>query len=159
MSLFLPDIYQKSVYTIDYQNLKTAGIKILIFDLDNTIVPIIANEPNKRLKDFFEDLKSMGFTPVLMSNSGQKRVEPFKDGLMIDAACSSMKPLKRKYKKVLSVYHVKPYEVAAIGDQLLTDILGANRMGFVSILVNPISTSDFAQTKLNRIIENINLNH
>lgn len=159
MSLFLPDVYQKSIYSINYESLKTAGVRILIFDLDNTIVPITATEPNKRLKDFFEDIKNMGFTPVLVSNSGQKRVEPFKEGLFVDAACNAMKPLKRKYRRILTVYHVKPYEVAAIGDQILTDVLGANRMGFVSVLVNQISTNDFSRTKLNRIVENMILNH
>lgn len=159
MSLFLPDVYQKSIYSVNYDSLKRAGVRILIFDLDNTIVPIAATQPNKRLKDFFEDIKNMGFTPVLLSNSGQKRVEPFKEGLFIDAACNSRKPLKRKYKRVLAVYHVKPYEVAAIGDQILTDIVGANRMGFVSVLVNPISTNDFPWTKFNRLIENRILNH
>jgi len=159
MSLFLPDVYQKSIYSINYESLKTAGVSILIFDLDNTIVPITANEPSKRVKDFFEDIKNMGFTPVIVSNSGRKRVEPFKDALFVDAACKAMKPLKSKYRKILAVYHVKPYEVAAIGDQVLTDVLGANRMGFISILVNQISTNDFSRTKLNRIVENMILKH
>jgi len=61
MSLFLPDVYQKSIYSINYESLKTAGVRILIFDLDNTIVPITANEPSKRVKDFFEDIKNMGY--------------------------------------------------------------------------------------------------
>jgi len=156
---FLPDIYQKSVYTIDYVSLKNAGIKVILFDLDNTIVPISANEPTKRLKEFFEGIKSLGIKPVILSNSGKKRITPFKEGLFVDAAYTSTKPLKRKYKKILSIYSVKPTEVACIGDQLLTDILGANRMGMTSILVNPISTNDFKGTKINRFFENKIIKH
>ena len=159
MYIFLPDIYQQSIYTIDYESLKNAGIKIILFDLDNTIIPINTDVPNKKLKMLFEDIKIMGMKPVIMSNSGKKRVEPFKDGLYVDAAYSSMKPLKRKYKKILNLYNVKPSEVAAIGDQMLTDVFGANRMGLTSILVNPISSNDFKKTKINRFFENIIIKH
>lgn len=159
MAKFLPDIYQKSIYSIDYEYLKNAGIKIILFDLDNTIVPINQTEPTKKIKDLFEDLKQMGLKPVIFSNNGKKRIEPFKEGLHVDAAYHSTKPLKRKYKKILNVYNVKPYEVAAVGDQLMTDIFGANRMGFTSILVNQIGTSDFKWTKLNRILESMIINY
>lgn len=159
MSLFLPDIYQKSVYTIDYESLKSAGIKIILFDLDNTIAPIGTDTPSKKMKDLFEDIKKMGIKPVIMSNSGKSRVAPFKEGLFVDAACSSMKPLKRKYKKILNVYDVKPEEVAAVGDQLLTDVFGANRMGITSILINQISSVDFKVSLVNRFIERRIINH
>lgn len=159
MSLFLPDIYQKSIYSINYKNLKNAGIKVIIFDLDNTIVPISATSPNKKLKDLIEDIKELDIIPIIVSNSKKSRVEPFKDGLMVDAACSAMKPLKKKYKKVMALYDVKNYEVAAVGDQMLTDILGANRVGMLSILVNQISTHDFGRTKINRLFEKIIINY
>ena len=159
MQIFLPDIYTQSIYTINYESLKNAGIKVVLFDLDNTLIPISANEPTKKVKDLFEDIKKQGLKPVILSNSGKKRVEPFKEGLFVDAAYSSMKPLKRKYKKVLNIYNVKPGEVAAVGDQMLTDVLGANRMGITSILVNQISTNDFNRTKLNRFFENMIVNY
>lgn len=159
MYSFLPDIYQKSIYTIDYKSLKNAGIKIILFDLDNTIVPVTSCEPNKKLKDLIEDIKDMGMRPVIMSNSKRKRVEIFKEGLIVDASFMSLKPLKKKYKRILEIYDVKPTEVAAIGDQLVTDILGANRMGITSILVNPISTHDFGWTKVNRFFEKMIINH
>ena len=150
MYMFLPDIYKKSVYSIDYESLKNAGIKIILFDLDNTIIPVSETEPTKKLT---------GIKPIIMSNSGKKRVSPFKEGLVVDAACSSRKPFKRKYKKILSIYNVKPEEVASVGDQLITDVFGANRMGLVSILVNPISTNDFKKTKINRFFERLIIKH
>ncbi len=159
MDIFLPDIYQKSIYSIDYDSLKNAGIKVILFDLDNTLVPIIAESPTNKLKDLIEDIKRKGIKPVIMSNSGKKRVAPFKDGLLVDAACSSRKPLKGKYKRIFEIYDVKPGEVAAVGDQLLTDVFGANRVGITSILVNPISTNDFSCTKINRIIESRIIDH
>ncbi len=159
MYIFLPDKYLKSVYQIDYQALKDAGIKMILFDLDNTIVPINAKLPSKKLKDLFEDIKSIGLKPVIMSNSGKKRVEPFKDELYVDAACSSLKPLSYKYKKIMNMYNLKASELAAVGDQLLTDVFGANKLGITTILVNPISTSDFKITSINRFFERIILRH
>ena len=88
-----------------------------------------------------------------MSNSGKKRLEPFKEGFNVDTAYSSMKPLKKKYKKIMSMYNFKDTEIAAIGDQLITDIFGANRMGLTSILVNPINDHEMFITKINRLIE------
>lgn len=151
---FVPDIYQKSIYDIDYKKLKKHGIKCLIFDLDNTITPVNIKNPPKKVKDLMEDLKNMKFKLIIVSNATKKRVEPFKDILCIDSSYLSLKPLKRKYLKILKVYKFKENEIACIGDQLLTDIWGANRMDFLSILVNPIGKIDFALTKLNRALEN-----
>jgi len=152
---FVPDIYEKSIYTIDYGKLKKRGIKCLIFDLDNTIAPTNIKKPNKKIKDLFEELKDMKFKIIIMSNEIKSRVEPFKDNLGIDSAYFSLKPLKRKYKKILKLYNYKDTEIACIGDQLGTDILGANRMGFTSILVNPISTNEFVTKRISRFFENI----
>ena len=150
---FVPDIYQKSIYTIDYEKLKKSKIKCLIFDLDNTIAPTNLKKPNKKIRDLFEELKDMRFKIIILSNERKVRVEPFKDLLGVDSAYLSFKPMKRKYKKVLEIYNYKDTEIACIGDQLVTDVYGANRMGFTSVLVNPISTNEFVTTKISRFFE------
>ena len=155
MDNFAPDIYEQSIFTIDYKNLKKIGIKCLLFDLDNTLVPIKVALPGVKEKELIEGLKEMGFKVIIMSNSGKKRLEPFKEGLNVDTAYSSLKPLKKKYKKIMKIYNFKDTQIAAIGDQLITDIFGANRMGLTSILVNPISKEDFIGTKFNRFFERI----
>lgn len=153
MDLFIPDIYAQSIFTINYDKLKERNIKCILFDLDNTIAPISMKEPDKKIKDLFARIEDKGFKVIIVSNSAKKRVAPFKEKLNVDAACSAMKPSKKKYKKIMKLYQFKEAEIAAVGDQLLTDILGANRMGFTSILVNPLHTSDFIFTKFNRKIE------
>jgi len=154
MDIFRPDIYKKSIYDIDYQKLKDSGIKCIIFDLDNTLAPLDVDIPDKKLLDFFLYLEDMGFKSVILSNAKKKRVEPFKERCNVDSAFNSHKPLKRKYLKVLNLYSLKDTEIACIGDELLTDILGANKMGFTSILVNPIGEKEKYLTKINRFIEN-----
>lgn len=155
MELFRPDIYKQSIFEINYRNLKKIGIKCLIFDLDNTIASMSKGLPDDKTKSLIASLSDMDFKVIIVSNSGKKRVGPFKDSLNIDAAARAFKPLKKKYKKILDIYNLKDTEVAAIGDQLITDIYGANRMGFVSILVNPIGNYDFAVSKFSQIVEKL----
>ncbi len=152
MDLFIPDIYQQSIYTIDYKKLHKNGIKCLLFDLDNTIAPYNTLEPDQKVKELFARLEN-DFKIIIISNNNKNRLRPFKEKLNVDTAYSSKKPFKSKYKKILELYKFKVSEVACIGDQLLTDILGANRMGFTSILVNRIAKYETIFTRINRFFE------
>lgn len=152
---FVPDIYAQSIYRIDYEKLIKKGIKCIIFDLDNTIAPVDVLTPSKESIDLMFKLKEMGLKIVLMSNSGRKRVEPFRNSLEIDSCADAKKPFKKSYNKITSIYKFNLEEIACVGDQLLTDIIGANKMGMTSILINPISKKDRIITKPNRIIESI----
>ncbi len=152
MDQFIPDIYQKSIYDIDYKKLKKKGIKCLLFDLDNTLVPVNTDIPPKKIKELFIYLER-DFKVIIVSNSNKKRLIPFKEGLNVDVAASSHKPLKKKYLRIMEIYNYKEYEIAAIGDQLLTDIFGANRVGITSILINPLGEYEKVGTKINRFFE------
>lgn len=153
MEKYIPDIYQKSIYTINYDVLLLRGIKCLLFDLDNTIAPVNIKSPSKKTKELFDELKSKGFKIIIFSNSGKTRVKPFKDELDVDCCAKAGKPFKKKFLKVLEEYEVN--ETAMIGDQLLTDIKGGNNVGITTILINPIGTKETIFTKFNRQIEKI----
>ena len=153
MDNFIPDMYQKSIYHIDYDKLKEDGIKCLLFDLDNTCLPFKYNEPNKKLIDLFETLKDMDFKVIIFSNATKKRLTPFKNGLRVDCSASSRKPNSKKLLKVIKMFNYTLPEVAIIGDQLYTDILGGNRVGIKTILVNPMSKDDMLFTKMFRFME------
>ena len=154
LDLLIPDVYAQSIYTINYKKLKKNGIKCLLFDLDNTIASYKANMPDQKVKELFARLEE-DFKVIIISNSGKNSLRPFKEKLNVDVAFSSKKPLKGKYKKILTLYKFKIDEIACIGDQLFTDILGANRMGFTSILVNRISKNEIFPTRINRFLEKI----
>ena len=87
MENFIPDIYQKNIYDIDYERLKNMGIKCLLFDLDNTLVPVKSDRPNKKLKELFLYLEK-SFKLIIVSNSNRKRLIPFKEELNVDVAAS-----------------------------------------------------------------------
>lgn len=155
---FMPDIYQKSIYYINYDKLYKKGIRLLLFDLDNTITPSHVNKPTKRLKKLFDELKDKGFKIIIMSNSTKHRIEPFKNELIVDACAFSLKPRKDKYVYIMDKFKYKHTEIACIGDQLITDIYGANRLDITSILVNPLSEKDYTVTLFNRLLERIIFN-
>ena len=155
MEQYIPDIYQKSIYTIDYSKLWLRGIKCLMFDLDNTLVPSNVKKPTKKNKDLFKELTELGFKVIIFSNANKKRVKPFKDELCVDCCASAMKPFKHNFLKVLATYNYKIDEVAIIGDQLLTDVKGGNNVGITTILVNPIGKKDQFLTTLNRGMEKL----
>ena len=153
MDNFIPDIYQKSIYTINYKKLKKNGIKCLLFDLNNTIASIDTNYPTDKLRELFYTL-SHDFRIIIISNSSKDRVRPFKEILNVDSAFRAFKPLKKKYKKIMNLYKYKDIEIACIGDMLITDILGGNKMGFTTILVNSISLEEPFSIKILRKIDN-----
>lgn len=155
IELFKPDMYVKDIYAIDYKILKSYGIKCILFDLDNTLVPYYKKKPTRKIKDFIEKLKDMGFKVIIFSNSNKKRLTPFKNTLEVDCSASSKKPLQGKFKKVLNEYKYSQSEIAMIGDQIPTDIYGGNRMGIFTILVKPISNKETLPTRIDRIFENI----
>lgn len=147
MDNFIPDMYQKSIYHIDYDKLRDNGIKCLLLDLDNTCVPYKDKEPNKKLIDLFEMLKDMDFKLIIFSNATKKRIYPFKRALNVDCLARAGKPSKRSFLKILKLFNYQLSDVAIIGDQLYKDILGGNRVGIKTILVNPMSKDDMIITK------------
>lgn len=153
MEEYLPDIYQKSIYTIDYSKLLSRGIKCILFDLDNTIVPPFSNEIPQKAKDLITGLKQKGFKIILFTNSPQLRLKGFKNALGVDGVSNACKPFTRKLRKLLNDYGFAENEVAIIGDQLMTDIKVGNKVGITTILVNPVSEKDFILTKIHRFSE------
>ena len=159
MNNFIPDIYVKNIFEIDYKKLKSDGIKCILFDLDNTIAPLKELKPNKDIKELFAYIDDLNMKVIIISNSRKSRVAPFKEELNVDSCYSSFKPLKIKYKKILKLFHYDYSEVAAVGDQILTDVFGANRSGITSIFVDSLTNEDRFLTKINRKFEKMILNN
>ena len=155
LKIYTPTYYQKSVHDINYLKLKKEGIKCLLFDLDNTLTPAHSKTLDNKTISLIKKLKKMNFQIIIFSNSINKRVKIFGDLLDIPIMSFTCKPLKRGYLKVLKKYNLQKEEVLAIGDQFLTDIKGANKVGIKCMLLTPIVPKDFAITKINRLIEKI----
>lgn len=147
---YIPNMYKKSIYDIDYQLLKRKNIKLLLFDLDNTLIPPHVKESNEKVNLFIKKRKEEGFQVVLFSNSPYKRVRIFKQQMKVEVNAFSLKPMRHSFYKIMKKYKKGPREIAIIGDQLVTDIIGGNKVGIYTILVSPICKEDAYITGLNR---------
>ncbi len=152
---FVPDLYVNSIYDIDLQALKEAGVTSIITDLDNTLVEANSPEHTPKLVKWLDDLQELGFKVIIVSNNNKTRVSEFAVPLTVPYIHKAMKPIKSPYKRALEKLNSSINETVVIGDQLLTDIFGGKRMGLYAILVAPISTKESKGTKINRKIERI----
>lgn len=149
-----PSLYLDSVKNINPMLLKKNNIKGLILDVDNTLIDYYRNLVDGAEK-WCEELKNEGIKCIILSNSNKKRkVEEVAEKLNIEYIMFAKKPLKSGFKRALSKLELKPEEVAVVGDQLFTDVIGAKRMNMFSILVKQVGEKDIFITKLKRPIEN-----
>ncbi len=151
-----PSAYVESIEDIDLDVLKSQGIKLIICDLDNTLVPHFTKFPDKKTKDFVENVKLKGFEFLLVSNNSKKRVSFFADKLGLDNYISNAKkPLAREVKKAIKELKVNSQEIVVIGDMIVTDILLANFINSESILVQPLMDNKNTSNKLILFLENL----
>lgn len=154
---FVPSLYKNTVFDVDYTKLYDAGIRLILTDLDNTLISYKENEPDDKLYDWIKSRKDEGFEIIIVSNnSDSKRVSAFADKLDIKCVSVATKPLKRGFKKALKLATRKylANEIVAIGDQLMTDVFAANRMNYYSVLVKAIDRkTEKWTTRINRKLE------
>lgn len=149
----IPHAYCASIFDIDYKELRKQGISALFFDLDNTIIGYDEKKLHENQIRFLIDL-AQHFKIVILSNTNYKRVCLALEDLKLPFIWYATKPLKRGFKKALKIVQVNKEDVMMIGDQLMTDVYGANRMGIKAILVKSLKRkSDRKITKFNRKIE------
>ena len=153
MNNYIPNMYKKSILDIDYSRLKKQGITTLMFDLDNTVALIDEEELPKKVHKLFSELKK-DFNIIIISNNFKSRIEAFCKPFNTPFVSFAMKPLPFCFSKTQKKYKLKKEQMCMIGDQLITDILGANKFGVYTILVDPLGERDLKITTLNRFIEN-----
>lgn len=144
-----------SVYELSVEELREKGIKGIIFDIDNTLVPYDVSEPTDKILSLFNTLQTAGFRVVLFSNNCEDRVVKFNEKLKVLALHKAQKPLKKNFTKALHQMGCRPEETVIIGDQIFTDIYGGNRAGLLTYLVKPISDKDEWQVKVKRKLEKV----
>lgn len=155
---YIPNEFKQSIYEIDFLSLYDKGYRLLLIDIDNTLASYKTVLPTKDNLKLIKSLQEMGFEVILISNNNYKRVSVFTENINdVRFVHFALKPFKRGYKKALKIAKRKyeKHEIISIGDQLMTDVKGTNKMGFYSILVRPIERrTDVLTTKINRFFEN-----
>ncbi len=152
--ILYPNAHFKNVREIELGFLKENNINALILDVDNTLIDYDKNLPNETI-DWANNLKKNGVKLYILSNSNKKeKVRTVAEKLGIEYMYFAKKPLKLGFKKVQDILKEKPENIAVVGDQIFTDVVGGNRCKMFTILVEPIAEKDIWITMLKRPIEN-----
>ena len=154
----IPQKNVRSIYEIDVQALWNAGVQGIITDLDNTLVAAKHPDATPELLTWLKTLKAIGFQVVIVSNNNRQRVSRFSAPLSIPYIFRAKKPGNSAFRKAMEIMSLAPKQTVVIGDQMLTDVLGGNRLGLYTILVSPIALDDEGFfTRINRRIEKVAL--
>ncbi len=148
-----PNAYFKKVEEITIEFLNKNKIKALLLDVDNTLVDYSKKMTESVIK-WSKELKGQGVKLYILSNTNDKaKIENIVKELDIPYQLFAMKPLKRGFKRAQKELDEKSENIAIVGDQIFTDIIGGNRCNMFTILVEPINEKDFWYTMWKRPIE------
>ena len=123
--------------------LRKRGIKLLMLDFDNTIVPYTTDVPTENMKEWISAMKKSGIQLCVVSNSKKERVKVFCAAYGLDCITHAKKPFSKGIRECLAKYDIPAKNAALVGDQIYTDTLGANCVGMTSILVSAINNHNF----------------
>ena len=134
----LPRYRIRSVAELSPAFLRSKGIRLLMLDFDNTIVPYTTNEPSAPVSAWLAEMKASDIQICVVSNSRKDRVKIFCQAWGIPVITRALKPLGRGICQCLVQFGISPDQAALVGDQIFTDTLGGNLQGVTTILVKPI---------------------
>ncbi|MBQ2897088.1 MAG: YqeG family HAD IIIA-type phosphatase [Clostridia bacterium] len=153
MKFLLPRFMFDKIEDIPLCTMKKLGVKAAILDIDNTLVEPHTPVADKRAEGFVKKLENSGILVCIVSNNIYERAKKFADSLSVPFVCDKNKPNKKPFLMALDILKVEAKDVMVIGDQLLTDVWGANRMGMIPVLVKPVCDKEGRFVKFKRIIE------
>lgn len=149
-----PKVYLDSTYDIDFEQYYQDGYRAIIFDIDNTLVPHGA-PADQRAIALFKRLHALGYQTMMLSNNKEPRVKMFCDAVDAEYIYKAGKPNPANYREAMKRMHTDEKNTLFVGDQIFTDVWGANKAGIYSILVKPIHPKEEIQIVLKRYLEKV----
>lgn len=153
MAIFKPTYALRSITEITPAALKKRGIKALILDVDNTLTTHNNPTPAEGVPEWIKEMKSAGIKLLIVSNNNAERVTPFAETLGLHFVPNGAKPLPMGFLRAVKELGVPKNRIAAVGDQIFTDILGANLAGVRSVFVYPIEPETSLPFRFKRTVE------
>ena len=153
MGLFQPTAVRNRVTDITPQFLKSLGVKALLLDVDNTLATYTAHTPAAGALEWVRAMGEAGFGEMIISNNFKKRVRRFGAMFGLDTLSFAIKPLPVGYLRAAARLGVRPRECVVIGDQIFTDVVGANLCGMKSILLTPMEPEEGFSFQVRRHFE------
>lgn len=157
---FYPEFTFQKVEDIPYELLHKEGIQLILMDMDNTLIDS-KGEYSKELKKWIQFVKSKGIKFYIISNSiSEKMVKKISKELGVRYFYKAGKPSRKGFRNVCEQFpEISKKEILMIGDQLFTDVLGANRYNIRTLLVKRINKREIIVSKIKRPFERMILNH
>lgn len=134
----VPDLIFPALTDVTAEALRSRGITFLMMDFDNTIVPYTTDVPTEKMRAWIEAMKASGIGLCVVSNSKKPRVVTFCKMYGLDCVTHAKKPFQKGISECLARFHLRPETAALVGDQIYTDVLGANCAQLTSILISAI---------------------
>ena len=153
MSLLYPSMMMHRVQELSPQGLRRAGIRGILLDVDNTLSPHGAPEPEPEALAWVKKMQQEGFLLCIVSNNTKERVAPFAAKLGLAFSSMAGKPLPFGFLRAAAKLGLSRRQVLAVGDQLFTDICGANLAGIRSVLLEPIEPERTLRFRIKRRLE------
>ena len=151
--LIMPSLMVDTYRDVTPEMLAEMGKKLLICDIDNTLVTYDDPHPTEELRAWFGRMNDGGITVAFVSNNDEERVTLFNSTVGYIAHYKSGKPGAKKILETIKTAGVTKAETVLLGDQLLTDAAAAHRAGIYSIIVPPIKDKTNLFFKSKRLIE------
>ncbi len=155
LDLLTPCLVVNTIYDINPELLKRRGIRGIIFDLDNTIVAWNSPDLEPDMRLWLQRLNGHDLKVCLLSNNGNNRVKAIAAQCGVPFVARALKPSRTGFRQAIDRLGLTPAEVAVVGDQLFTDMLGGNRLKLFTIWVQPLAAQEFIGTKITRQLEKL----
>lgn len=154
LSYFCPTAYVNKVTDIDNDLLQKHKIKAILLDIDNTLSPHNTKKPFDGVKDWLDEIKKLKIKLLILSNrSNIQSVDSFAKKLNLEYVANAKKPFQAGFNRAISILNLPRENILLVGDQIFTDILGANIAGIKSALVAPQDKSESNFIKIKRLFE------
>lgn len=148
---YVPFAVAKSIYEIDIDFFKQQNVKVLLMDLDNTLDSYRLYHPTERAVELINNIRKAGILPIIVSNNRGKRVRSYADDVGVQYINSAAKPFGFRIKKFIKKNGWNLDDIMFVGDQMITDVAAAKRVGIRVILTDKIVKEDQWTTHFNRI--------
>ena len=149
-----PNVYFNNVQEITIEFLMKNKIKALILDVDNTLIDYYKNLSDEII-EWSNNLQGQGIKMYILSKTNKKeKVETVAKKLKLPYEMFAQKPFKKGFLKIQKIINIKSENIAVVGDQIFTDIIGGNKCDMFTILVDPVDKKDYWYTAWKRPIEN-----
>ena len=137
--LLQPDLaLDGSILRLTPELIKRHHLKGLILDVDETLVPFKQSQPLEDVREWLKQVQSLATVVLVSNNVSHNRISRIADTLGVPFYTSAGKPSRRKLRQAVALMQLPHHEIAMVGDRLFTDVLGGNRLGLFTVLVEPM---------------------